>query len=69
MWTRGNQYILVAQDYFSKWPDQTAEKIVEILRDEVFTLMGTPKKLHLDQGRNIESRILGDLCKAFGVEK
>ena len=72
---QGNQYILVAQDYFSKWPfaraipDQKADRIVDILRDDVFTLVGPPQKLHSDQGRNFESRILGDLCRAFGVKK
>ena len=72
---QGNQYILVAQDYFSKWPfaqampDQKAERIVRILRDQVFTLVGLPERLHSDQGRNFESQILGDLCKAFKVTK
>jgi len=71
----GNQYLLVVQDYFSKWPfarpiaDQTADRIVQVLRDEVFTLVGPPQRLHSDQGRNFESRILGDLCTAFGVKK
>ena len=73
--TNGNQYLLVAQDYFSKWlfamamPDQTAERIVKVLRDEVFTFVGPPQKLHSDQGRNFENRILADLYKAFGVKK
>ena len=46
-----NQYLLVAQGYFSKWPfatpmpDQTVERIVRILRDEVFTVVGPPQKL------------------------
>ena len=74
--TNGNRYLLVAEDYFSKWPfamampdhAQTAERIVQILRDKVFTLVGPPQKLHSDQG-NFESRILADLCKAFGVKK
>ena len=71
----GNQYLLVVQDYFSKWPfaralpDQTAEKIVQILRDDVFTLVEPPLCIHSDQEQNFESRILGDLCKAFGVKK
>ena len=71
----GNQYLLVVQDYFSKWPfvrafpDQTAEKIVQVLRDDMFTLVGPPLRIHSDQGQNFESRILGDLCKAFGVKK
>ena len=73
--TNGNRYLSVAQDYFSEWPfakampDQKAERIVQILRDEVFTLVGPPRKLHSDQGRNFESRILADLCKALGVKK
>ena len=72
---QGNQHILVAQDYFSKWlfaqgmPDQKAERIVRTLRDQVFTLVGPPERLHSDQNRNFESQILGDLCKAFKVTK
>ena len=72
---RGNSYLLVAQDYFSKWPfamalpDQKATTIVRALRDQVFTMVGPPKRLHSDQGRNFESYLLSELCKAFGVEK
>ena len=75
MSNKGNQYLLVAQDYYTKWPfakpmpDQKAERIVQILKDEVFTLVGPPQRLHSDQGRNFESTLLRDLCKAFGVEK
>ena len=75
MSVRGNQYLLVVQDHFSKWPfakaipDQKAERIVQILKDDVFTLVGPPQRLSSDQGWNFESRILGDLCKAFGVTK
>ena len=53
-----NQYLLVVQDYFSKWPfafpmrDQKAETIVQILQDDVFTVIGPPRKLHSDCGRN-----------------
>ena len=71
----GNEYILVAQDYFSKWPfampmpDQKADRIVRILKDQIFTVVGPPEKLHSDQGRNFESHILLELCKAFKVVK
>ena len=46
MSSKGNQYLLVAQDYFSKWPfaialpDQKAATIVRVLQDQVFTLVG-----------------------------
>ena len=72
---QGNQYILAAQDYFSKWPFaqampvQKADRIVRILLDQVFTLVEPPERLHSDQGRNFESQILGDFCKAFKVTK
>ena len=65
----------MVQDYFSKWPfakampDQKVERIVQILRDEVFTLVGPPQKLRSDQERNLKGRILADLCKAFGIKK
>ena len=71
----GKQYILVVQDYFLKWPlafamaDQKADKIVQLLKDNVFALVGPPTKLHSEQGRNFESRILSNLCTAFGVKK
>ena len=74
-YSQSPQYLLVIQDYFSKWPfaiplpDQKAERIVKVLRDQVFTLFGPPLQLHSDQGRNFESYILSQLCKAFGVTK
>ena len=69
----GNQYILVAQDYFSKlpfampMPDQKADRIVWILY--IFSLVSPPAKLHSDQGHNFESHILAELCKAFKISK
>jgi len=75
MSSSGNQYMLVAQDYFSKWPfarampDQKANRILQITSHEIFTLVGPPSKLHSDQGQNFESNILADLCKAFHEKK
>ena len=72
---KGSQCIPVAQEYFSKWhialaiPDQKANTIVQILNDDIFSLFGPPKKLHSDQGSNFESRVLSDLCQAFGIKK
>jgi len=39
------------------------------LEGSSFTLVGPPQRLHSDQGKNFESLILGELCKAFGVTK
>ena len=71
---QGNQYLLVLQDYFTKWaeaipvPDQKAERIVRISID-IFSRYGIPEILHSDQGRNFESTILHRVCTAFGVTK
>ncbi|KAI3352053.1 hypothetical protein L3Q82_020864 [Scortum barcoo] len=47
---RGNRYILVAMDYFTKWPeayavpDQSAATTAEHLVNEMFCRFGVPKK-------------------------
>ena len=70
----GNRYLLVLQDYFTKWaeavpmPDQTAERIVRALIG-IFSCFGIPEILHSDQGRNFESTILKETCAAFGIVK
>ena len=69
-----NRYLLVVQDYFTKWPvaiplrDQTASRIsTELVK--LFSTYGQPDLLHSDQGRNFESTILSQVLEAFGVEK
>ena len=72
--TRGNHYLLVVQDNFTKWaeafpmPDQTAKRITDILIG-LCAAMGLPRIIHSDQGRNIESAILHQTLQAFGVTK
>ncbi|KAJ8353335.1 hypothetical protein SKAU_G00209020 [Synaphobranchus kaupii] len=71
----GNRYILVAMDYFTKWPeafaipDQSAATTAERLVEEMFTCFGAPAELHSEQGRNFESQLLAEVCKRLGVTK
>uniref|UniRef100_A0A8C6P750 Integrase catalytic domain-containing protein n=1 Tax=Nothobranchius furzeri TaxID=105023 RepID=A0A8C6P750_NOTFU len=71
----GNRYVLVAMDYFTKWPeayvmpDQSAASTAQRLVDEMFSCFGVPEKLHSDQGRNFESQLFGDVCRRLGVTK
>ena len=50
-----NRYLLVVQDYFTKWvevvpmPDQTATGIVSA-HTKIFCILGIPEVLHSDQG-------------------
>ena len=55
MSSRNNRYLLVVQDYFTKWaeaipiPDQTAARITSELV-KIFSIFGIPDILHSDQG-------------------
>lgn len=73
--TRGNRYIVVIADYFSKWveafaiPDQTAETIARVLVEEVVCRFGVPLQIHSDQGSNFESRLYQDMLRMLGIDK
>ena len=60
--TNGNHYLLVVQDYFTKWadafpkPDQMSRCITNILIN-LCARMGLPRIIHSDLGRNFESTI------------
>ena len=73
--TRGNKYVLVIGDYFTKWieayfmPNQEAQTVADILTREFIARYGAPMEIHSDQGRNFESAIFQDVCKILGVKK
>ena len=73
--TRGNKYVLVVGDYFTKWieaypmPNQEAPTVADILTREFISRYGAPAEIHSDQGRNFESAVFQDVCKILGVRK
>ena len=72
--TRNNRYLLVIQDYFTKWAtaipmaDQTATRIKTELT-KLFSVMGLPQVVHSDQGSNFESTFLKQVLQAYGIKK
>ena len=72
---RGNCYVLVISDYFTKWiesyalPDQTAVTVAEKIVSEFVSRFGVPRQLHSDQGTNFESKVMAEICKLLGMEK
>ncbi|KAK3086157.1 hypothetical protein FSP39_014434 [Pinctada imbricata] len=72
---KGNKYILVIQDYFTKWaeavplPDMEAKTIAQAFIDNFVTKFGVPRVLHTDQGRQFESRLFKQLCEILGINK
>ena len=75
MTARGNQYILVMSDHFTKWveavpmPNQRAETVAKAFVDEVVTRHGVPTKLLTDQGRNFEADRMKQVLSLLGVQK
>ena len=62
-------------DSFTKYswafptPNQKATTVAKLLWEKVLVHFGFPQRLHSDQGRDFESKIIKDLCKMAGIEK
>ncbi|XP_064827230.1 uncharacterized protein LOC135543829 [Oncorhynchus masou masou] len=71
----GNRWVLMAMDYFTKWPeaytllDQEAETIVDTLTAGMFSRFGAAESIHSDQGRNVESCVFATMCESLGLHK
>ncbi|KAL9967721.1 hypothetical protein ACROYT_G026010 [Oculina patagonica] len=72
---RGNRFVLVVTDYFSKWtesyavPNQEAVTVAEKLVSEFVCRFGVPREIHSDQGINFESKVMAEVCKLLDIEK
>ena len=73
--TNGNQYAIVYQDLFTKWPmvyatpDQKAMRIAKLLAEEIVPMFGVPEALLSDCGTNLLSCLMQDVCKLLGIKK
>ena len=71
----GNTHILVISDYFTSWveaypiPNLEATTVAKKLVSNFFLRFGAPEQLHADQGRNLESNVITELCKMLGIIK
>jgi hypothetical protein len=72
---KGNRYILVVQDYFSKFvemyaiPDKCAITVADILVTEYFARYGVCERLHSDQGMEFDAAVTHEVCRMWGVKK
>jgi hypothetical protein len=72
---RGNKYVLVIVDYFSKWlealpmKNQRAETCAEKFVTKFISRFGIPDQLHSDQGKQFESRLMQEVCRLLGINK
>ncbi|PIK35202.1 Retrovirus-related Pol polyprotein from transposon [Apostichopus japonicus] len=73
--TRGNRYVLVIADYFTKWTeaypmaDMEAETVARLLVEQFICRYGVPDELHTDQGRQFESELFQHMCRLLDINK
>ena len=71
----GLENVLVLTDVFTKFiqaiptRDQKATTVAQVLVRDWFVRFGVPHRLHSDQGRNFEGKIVQELCKLYAIEK
>ena len=72
---QGNRYAIVFQDLFTKWPlvfptpDQKAERIAQLLVEEIVPTFGVPEAILSDRGTNLLSFLMKDVCKLLEIRK
>ena len=73
--TRGNVYILVIVDQFTKWvecfaiPDQNAETVAKVVVEGFIARFGCPLQIHTDQGRNFTGNLFSQVCQLLHIVK
>jgi len=72
---RGNSWILVLTDDFTRWadalaiPDASAPTVARVLNQHVFCYFGLPEQIHSDQGAQFQSQLMSNLCRLWGVNQ
>ena len=71
---RGNKYIVVAMDYFTKWPEAkalkeaNAKEVSNFIYDEIICRHGCPKRILSDRGTHFNNQMVKQLLEKFEVK-
>jgi len=75
LFTRGNTWILVLTNHFTRWadalaiPDASAPTVARALGQNIFCYLGLPQQIHTDQAAQFQSQLMADLCRIWGVNQ
>lgn len=70
---KGNKYIVVAIDYFTKWPEAralkgaTAKEVTEFIWEDIICRHGCPKKIISDRGTHFNNQLMEQLMEKCGI--
>lgn len=73
--SHGISNVLVVTDHFTRYAqafptrNQKALTVAKVLVEKYFVHYGLPSRIHSDQGRDFESRLIRELLKLLGVRK
>jgi RNase H-like domain found in reverse transcriptase/Integrase zinc binding domain/Integrase core domain len=73
--SRGSVYILTCADPFTKWveafpiPNKEAITVAKVLVEQVFCRFGVPVALLSDRGKEVDGRIMNEVCKLMDIDK
>jgi transposase InsO family protein len=68
-----NKYIIVAVDYFTRWPEAKAVKtanaitVADFIYDEIICRFGAPKIIQSDQGTHFVNEVIRQLTEKFRI--
>lgn len=68
-----NRYIVVAVDYFTKWPEAKAIKnanaieVAEFIFEDIICRHGCPKKILTDRGSHFNNEMIKEITKKFNI--
>lgn len=73
--SKGISNVLIITDHFTRYAqafpskNQKALTVAKILVEKYFVHYGLPTRIHFDQGRDFESRLIKELLKLMGIRK
>ena len=73
--SRGNRYILVVADYFTRWteaypiPNQEATTVARRFIVEFVCRYGAPLQILTDQGAQFQSQLFAEMCQLLNIDK
>src|SRR2546429_1194203 len=71
---KGNRYILVAVDYFTKWPEAkatkeaTAQEVANFIYEDIICRHGCPQRILSDRGSHFNNNMIEELMEKFKIK-